>query len=73
MNFNITETERTDLITNAGIIKSSARAYTALEQYTLYNLYNRIYGTNKAPNGCGSCLRSTISGLKKALQIAEGV
>ena len=30
----------------------------------LYDIFNRITGLNKKPNGCGSCLRNTINTLK---------
>ena len=34
------------------------------ETHMLYSIYNRITGQNKKPNGCGSCLRSTINMIK---------
>jgi hypothetical protein len=71
MNFTINPAEREDLLQNKDLISANSHQYNSVEQYALYNLYNRIYGTHKAPNGCSSCLRSTLQGLKKALQIVE--
>ena len=73
MEFNIAEQERLDLLELAPIIRSNRAAYTSVEQDKLYSLFNRIFGQKKTPNGCGACLRSTITSLKKALQIAERV
>jgi len=69
----ITSVEEEDLLLYKDIIFVHNKSYTHLEQMALYNLYNRIYGTSKQPNGCGSCLRATLSGLKKALAQVEGV
>jgi hypothetical protein len=69
----ITPTEREDLILYTQAILNPGRSFTNIEQGALYNLYNRIYGTRKIPNGCGACLRSTLAGLKKALEQVEGI
>lgn len=73
MQMTITETEKEDLLLYKDMIFVPNRAYTHLEQQALYNLYNRIYGTSKQPNGCGSCLRATLGGLKKALAKVEAI
>lgn len=31
----------------------------------IYDIYNRITGEAKRPNGCGSCLRNTIAVVKR--------
>lgn len=30
----------------------------------IYEIYNRIYGTQKKPNGCGSCMRNTLKQIR---------
>jgi hypothetical protein len=42
----------------------SSQFMTKLERYELYQIYNRITGENKKPNGCGKCLRTTLNILK---------
>ena len=37
---------------------------TKEEKQELYNIYNRITGEHKTPNGCGRCLRTTLNILK---------
>jgi len=37
---------------------------TREEKQELYNIYNRITGENKKPNGCGKCLKTTLNILK---------
>lgn len=37
---------------------------TKEEKQELYNIYNRITGENKKPNGCGKCLRTTLNIIK---------
>lgn len=37
---------------------------TKEEKQTLYDIYNRLTGENKKPNGCGKCLRTTINTIK---------
>jgi len=27
----------------------------------MYNIYNRLTGESKKPNGCGACLRGTVN------------
>ena len=34
------------------------------ERQELYNIYNRLTGENKRPNGCGKCLQTTIKTIK---------
>ena len=31
----------------------------------IYDIYNRLTGQKKAPNGCGSCMRNTIKLIKQ--------
>tara|TARA_R110000772_G_scaffold45746_1_gene104608 strand:- start:400 stop:615 length:216 start_codon:yes stop_codon:yes gene_type:complete len=38
---------------------------TKEERQELYNIYNRITGEKKKPNGCGRCLRTTLNHLKQ--------
>jgi len=33
---------------------------TREETQMIYDIYNRLTGEKKAPNGCGSCMRNTI-------------
>lgn len=37
---------------------------TKQEKQTLYNIYNRVTGENKKPNGCGKCVATVIKTLK---------
>lgn len=37
---------------------------TKEQKQMLYDIYNRITGENKKPNGCGKCLRTTLNILK---------
>jgi len=69
----IAEQERLDLLELASIIRSNRATYTSIEQDKLYSLFNRIFAQKKQPNGCPSCLRATLTSLKKALQIVERV
>ena len=41
------------------IMYTSLRLDTMTRQH-LYDIYNRLTGEAKKPNGCGSCLRNTI-------------
>jgi len=47
------------------ILISTKQRFTKDEQIKIYNLYNKITGENKQPNGCSACLNSTLSRLKK--------
>jgi hypothetical protein len=69
--FNIDLAEIQDLENSRELIMARGQKYTALEQHVIYDLYNRIYGTEKQPNGCPSCLSATIAGLRKALRIID--
>jgi hypothetical protein len=51
------------------ILITSKQRFTNLEQIKIYNLYNKITGENKQPNGCSACLNSTISRLKKEARL----
>ena len=37
---------------------------TKEQKQMLYDIYNRITGESKKPNGCGKCLRTTLNILK---------
>lgn len=37
---------------------------TKEDTHKIYEIYNRLTGENKKPNGCGSCLRNTINKIK---------
>ena len=38
--------------------------FTKEEKQHLYDIYNRLTGENKKPNGCGRCVRTTINLIK---------
>jgi len=38
------------------------------DQIMIYGIYNHITSENKRPNGCGSCLRSTLNVVKQAYE-----
>lgn len=63
----ITTEDKDLLIDNKKIIIDITHGYNQRELKVLYELHNRIYNTNKVPNGCGSCVRSVIVSLQKAL------
>lgn len=69
--FNIGESEKEDLLQQKEIINAKGYQYSYLEQLAIYGLYNRIFGTDKKPNGCPSCLNATLSGLRRALRMIE--
>jgi hypothetical protein len=52
-------------LVDVNILITTKQRFTNLEQTKIYNLYNKITGENKQPNGCSACLNSTISRLKK--------
>ena len=37
---------------------------TKEEKQHIYDIYNRLTGQNKKPNGCGKCLRTTLNTIK---------
>ena len=63
----VTPEDKELLIKNKKIILDITTGYKPAELKVLYDLHNRIYSTNKTPNGCGSCIRSVIVSLQKAL------
>lgn len=69
--FNIGESEKLDLLQQKELINARGYGYSHLEQLAIYDLYNRIFGTDKKPNGCPSCLSATLSGLRRALRMVE--
>ena len=52
-------------LVDINILITTKQRFTNLEQIQIYNLYNKITGENKQPNGCSACLNNTISRLKK--------
>lgn len=44
------------------------QAYNPSQQVEIYTVYNAITGEKRAPNGCGSCLNTVITRLKKELR-----
>ena len=63
----VTQEDKELLLENKKIILDITTGYKPTELKVLYDLHNRIYKTNKHPNGCGSCIRSVIISLQKAL------
>lgn len=63
----VTQEDKEILLDNKKIILDITTGYKPNELKVLYDLHNRIYSTNKQPNGCGSCIRSVIISLQKAL------
>jgi hypothetical protein len=63
----VTQEDKEILLENKKIILDITTGYKPTELKVLYDLHNRIYSTNKQPNGCGSCIRSVIISLQKAL------
>jgi len=63
----VTQEDKELLLENKKIILDITTGYKPNELKVLYDLHNRIYSTNKQPNGCGSCIRSVIISLQKAL------
>jgi len=35
------------------------KTYSPNDRVVMYNVYNRIFGTNKQPTSCGKCLAGT--------------
>jgi plastocyanin domain-containing protein len=63
----VTPEDKEILLENKKIILDITTGYKPNELKVLYDLHNRIYKTNKTPNPCGSCIRSVIVSLQKAL------
>jgi hypothetical protein len=64
----IGQRERDELLIYADLITARNRAYNSAQAFAIYDLYNRIYGETKKPNGCGACLRTTLQHLRRALE-----
>lgn len=69
--FNIDDELKLHLMDAKDIILAKGYEYSTLEQHAIYGLYNRVYGTQKEPNGCPSCLSSTLAGLRRAIRFCE--
>jgi hypothetical protein len=63
----VTQEDKDILLENKKIILDITHGYKMDELKVLYDVHNRIYKTNKSPNGCGSCIRSVMISLQKAL------
>ena len=63
----ISEELKQELLIFSDLITASSRLYSAEDIAKVYSLHNRILGSNKKPNGCPSCLRSTLRDLIKVL------
>jgi hypothetical protein len=68
MPVNITPELRDELLIFSDLITQHNRMYTAEDISKIYSLHNRILGSNKRPNGCPSCLRSTVRELSKVIK-----
>jgi hypothetical protein len=44
------------------------QAYNAAQQAEIYSVYNELTGENRRPNGCGACLNTVLTRLKKELR-----
>jgi hypothetical protein len=49
------------------IIKAP-QAYNAAQQAEIYMVYNGLTGEMRRPNGCGACLNTVLTRLKKELR-----
>ena len=67
-NVTLTPELRDELLIFSDLITAKNRMYTAEDVQQIYSLHNRILGSNKRPNGCPSCLRSTIRELAKVIK-----
>ena len=56
-------------LVDVNILIQTKQRFTPAEQARIYNLYNKITGENKQPNGCGACLNNTTSRLKKEARL----
>jgi len=63
-NYTISELERASIL-------ASKTTNTADEVAWMYNLYNRVYKTNKTP-GCARCFASVRNHLKRRYEIENG-
>lgn len=45
--------------------------YTTPDMIEIYAVYNALTGEEKRPNGCGSCLNTVLTRLKKELRAIE--
>jgi hypothetical protein len=67
MTMTITQEDKEILLENKKIILDITHGYKMYELKVLYDVHNRIYKTNRIPDGCGSCIRSVMISLQKAL------
>jgi hypothetical protein len=44
------------------------QAYNAAQQAEIYLVYNELTGEMRRPNGCGACLNTVLTRLKKELR-----
>mgnify|MGYP000361508327 CR=1 FL=1 len=52
-------------------ILEKPRAYQPAETVEIYAVYNALTGEKKAPNGCGACLNTVLTRLKKEIRTIE--
>ena len=57
------ETDRQWLDEHRNYLYVSSRM-SSIDTHKIYEIYNRLTGQSKKPNGCGSCLRNTINIIK---------
>ena len=56
--------EQQELLANPTFYDGRNRAWTPNNLAQAYDLYNRIFGTNKKDNSCPSCRRQVVETLK---------
>jgi hypothetical protein len=66
--YEITEEQKNELLIFSDLLTQKNRMYTNEDIYKIYDLHNNILKSNKRPNGCPSCLRSTIRDLQGILK-----
>jgi hypothetical protein len=66
--YEITPEQRTELLIFSDLLTAKNRMYSTEDVHKIYDLHNNILKSNKRPNGCPSCLRSTIRDLQGVLK-----
>jgi hypothetical protein len=66
--YEITDENRAELLIFSDLITQKNRMYTAEDLHKIYDLHNKILHSTKRPNGCASCLRSTLRELQGVLK-----
>ncbi len=52
-------------------ILQKPRVYQPAETVEIYAVYNALTGDRKTPNGCGACLNTVLTRLKKEIRTIE--